>query len=536
MESTMQEAPLTVLDIFRRGRSLFAGSEAVTFTGGDSRRAGFEAVGERAARLAAALRRLGIGAGDRVATLSWNHQEHLEAYLAVPCMGAVLHTLNLRLTPDQLAFVINHAADRVVIVDASLAPLLGNIRGRLTGVERVVAVGEGDTSGLGEVIGYEDLIADRPPMEDWPEVDERQAAAMCYTTGTTGDPRGVVYSHRSIWLHSHSIWVNFELRESDRLLVTVPMFHVNAWGTPYAAWMTGTDLLFPERFVQPERLLDFIAQERPTYAVGVPSVFQGLLLAAEAAKADLSCIRRGICGGSAVPASLMQAYQRWFPLIQAWGMTETSPIGTIAVPPKAMAEDDPQYWHYRSTTGRPVAGVELRITGGGGETLPWDGRSIGEIEVRGPWITGGYFGIDAADRLHDGWLRTGDAGTVDPRGYVQITDRIKDVIKSGGEWISSVELETLLISHPAVLDAAVVGIPDERWSERPLAVVVFKPDQAVPPAELRQFLERLVARFWLPDLWSIVAVLPTTSVGKRDKQAIRAMYAQGQLAVTRLDR
>ncbi|MGD0833022.1 MAG: long-chain fatty acid--CoA ligase [Candidatus Dormibacteria bacterium] len=536
MLSTMPDAPLTVLDIFRRGRGLFARSEAVTFTGTSSRHATFVAVGERAARLAAGLRHLGVGAGDRVATLCWNHQEHLEAYLAVPCMGAVLHTLNLRLAPDRLAYVINHAADRVVIVDAGLAPLLASIRSQLTTVEKVVVIGEVEALGLGEMIGYEDLLAARPPVEDWPELDERQAAAMCYTTGTTGDPRGVVYSHRSIWLHSHSIWVNFELRDQDRLLVTVPMFHVNAWGTPYAAWMTGTDLLLPDRHLKPELLLEFIGQQRPTFVVGVPSVFQGLLTAAEAVGADLGSIRRGICGGSAVPVALMKAYEPWFPLIQAWGMTETSPMGTIAVAPRGMGQDDAQYWHYRSTAGRPVAGVELRITGEAGEVLPWDGQSVGEIEVRGPWITAGYLDIDASDRLHDGWLRTGDAGTVDARGYVQITDRIKDVIKSGGEWISSVELETLLAGHPAVLDAAVVGIPDERWSERPLAVVALEPGSAVRPAALRRFLEGTVPSFWLPEAWAVVDEIPVTSVGKRDKQAIRALLAQGRLEVTRLDR
>ncbi len=531
MLSTMQEAPLTVLDIFRRGRGLFARSEAVTFTGSSSRHATFETVGDRAARLAAGLRHLGVGAGDRVATLCWNHQEHLEAYLAVPCMGAVLHPLNVRLAPDRLAHIINHAADGVVVVDASLVHLLAGIRSQLTTVERVIVVGEADTSGLDQAVGYEELIADRPPVEDWPDLDERQAAAMCYTTGTTGDPRGVVYSHRSIWLHSHSIWVNFELRDQDRLLVTVPMFHVNAWGTPYAAWMTGTDLLLPERHLQPERLLDFIAQQRPTFVVGVPSVFQGLLVAAEAAGADLGSIRRAICGGSAVPLALMKAYEPWFPLIQAWGMTETSPMGTIAVAPRGMREDDAQYWHYRSTTGRPVAGVELRITGEAGEVLPCDGRTVGEIEVRGPWITGEYFGVDTSDRFHDGWLRTGDAATVDARGYVQITDRIKDVIKSGGEWISSVELGTLLGDHPAVLEAVVVGIPDRRWAGAPLAVVErFKPGQAVAARGVAPLPGReRFPSFWLPDAWAVLDHLPHNLGGQARQAGHPGMHEQGRL-------
>ena len=536
MHSTMQEAPLTLTEIFRRGRTIFSDRQVVTFDGQSSRRATFAEVADRAARLAAGLRGLGIGLGDRVGTLCWNHQQHLEAYFAIPCLGAVLHTLNLRLAPAQLAFIVNHAADRVLIVDASLAPLLAAIRPRLTTVERVVMVGQANTDGVGEVIDYEELLAASPPLQDWPELDERQAAAMCYTTGTTGDPKGVVYSHRSIWLHSYAIWANFRLTEADRLCIIVPMFHVNAWGTPFTAWMCGADMHFPERFLQPQPLLSFVLQERPTFLGGVPTLFQGLLTAAQAAQADLSFVTLGICGGSAVPTSLMQAYQRWFPLVQAWGMTETSPIGTVAFPPKGMGEEDPLYWHYRSTTGRIVGGVELRITGEDGQVLPWDGRAVGEIEVRGPWITGSYFGVDAPERFHDGWLRTGDVGSVDEHGYVQITDRSKDVIKSGGEWISSVDLENQLMGHPAVLDAAVVGIPDERWQERPLAVVVFRPGQSADLEELCDFLGARVARFWIPDAWAIVTEIPKTSVGKQDKKVIRAMQAEGKLEVSRLVR
>ena len=536
MKSTMQEAPLTLTDIFERGRTLFESSQVVTFEGESSRRAGFGEVGERAARLAAGLRSLGIGPGDRVGTLCWNHQQHLEAYFAIPCLGAVLHTLNLRLAPAQLAFIINHGGDRVVIADAGLLPLLAAIRPQLTALEKVVVVGSGDTAGLGEVVDYEDLIAGSAPLHDWPELDERQAAAMCYTTGTTGDPKGVVYSHRAIWLHSQAIGAAFGCSDADRHLPIVPMFHVLAWGIPYSAWAIGSDLLFPERFLQPQPLLSFVLQERPTFMAGVPTIFQGLLMAAQAAGADLGFVRLGICGGSAVPTSLMRAYQRWFPLVQAWGMTETSPLGTVAHAPAGMTEDDPLYWHYRSKTGRPVPGVELRITGADGEVLPWDGVAVGEIEVRGPWITASYYGVDAPDRFHDGWLRTGDVGNVDGRGYVQITDRSKDVIKSGGEWISSVELENHLLAHPAVLDAAVIGIADEQWQERPLAVVAFKPGQSVEPEELRVYLSDKVARFCLPESWAIVAEIPKTSVGKQDKKVIRALQAQGRLEVRRLVR
>jgi fatty-acyl-CoA synthase len=534
MKSTMQASPLTVTDILERGRTLFAESQVVTFEGESSRRAGFAEVAERAARLATGLRGLGIQPGDRVGTLCWNHQQHLEAYFAVPCLGAVLHTLNLRLSPAQLTFVINHGGDRVIIADASLLPLLVSIRPQLTALEKVMVVGRGDTEGLGDVLDYEELIAGAAPLEDWPELDENQAAAMCYTTGTTGDPKGVVYSHRAIWLHSHAISANFRCTDGDRNLPIVPMFHVLAWGIPYSAWAIGSDLLFPERFLQPQPLLSFVLQERPTFLAGIPTIFQGLLMAAQAAEADLGFVRLGICGGAAVPTSLMRAYQRWFPLVQAWGMTETSPLGTVAYPPAGMSEDDPQYWHYRSKTGRPVAGVELRITGGDGEVLPWDGVAVGEIEVRGPWITGSYYGVDAPERFHDGWLRTGDVGNVDPLGYVQITDRTKDVIKSGGEWISSVELENQLMAHPAVLDAAVIGISDDHWQERPLAVVAFRPGQAVEPEELRRFLDGKVARFWLPENWAIVAEIPKTSVGKQDKKVIRALQSQGKLEVRRL--
>jgi fatty-acyl-CoA synthase len=536
MQSTMQEAPLTLAEILQRGRTLFAGSQVVTFEGDSSRRASFAEVADRAARLAAGLRRLGIGPGDRVGTLCWNHQQHLEAYFAVPCLGAVLHTLNLRLVASQLAFILNHGGDRVVIVDADVVPLLAAIRPQLPTVEVVVVVGSADTTGLGASVDYEELIAGSAPLEDWPELDERQAAAMCYSTGTTGDPKGVAYSHRSVWLHSCAVAANFRFSDADRVCLMVPMFHVNAWGKPYAAWMSGADLLLPGRFLQPQPLLCFVLGERPTFVVGVPTIFQGLLMAAQAARAELSFVRLGICGGSAVPTSLMQAYQRWFPLVQAWGMTETSPLGAVAYPPRGMAESDPLYWHYRSMTGRAVAGVELRITGDDGEVLPWDGRAVGEIEARGPWVTGTYLGGVAPECFHDGWLRTGDIGTIDERGYVRITDRSKDVIKSGGEWISSVELENQLMAHPAVLDAAVIGIADERWQERPLAVVAFKPGRSAEPEELREFLRGRVARFWLPESWAIVAEVPTTSVGKRDKKAIRALQAEGRLEVRRLVR
>jgi fatty-acyl-CoA synthase len=536
IQSTMQEVPLTISDIFRRAASLFSASQVVTFEGGTSRRADVSEVIERVARLAAGLRYLGIKPGDRVGTFCWNHQEHLEAYFAVPLLGAVLHTLNVRLSPAQLAYVINSGGDRVVIVDAGLTPLLAAIRPQLTTVEKVVVVGRADTSGLRAVVDYDELLKGSTPLRALPVLDERQPAAMCHTTGTTGDPRGIVYSHRSIWLHSLATVANFAFNEHDRIGLMVPMFHVNGWGKPYAAFMCGADLLLPGRFLQPQPLLSFVVAEQPTVIVGVPTIFQGLLMAAQAAGAELDFIRLGICGGAAVPTTLMQAYQPWFPLIQAWGMTETSPLGMVAFPPRGVVEGDSSYWYYRSKTGRPVAGVEVRLIGDGGTPLPWDGKAVGEVEVRGPWVASSHLGGVGRERFHEGWLRTGDVGTVDELGYVQITDRTKDIIKSGGEWISSMELENQLLAHPAVLDAAVVGIPDERWGERPLAVLAFRPGQSVDPEDLRQFLTGKVPSFWLPESWAIVLAIPKTSVGKQDKKAIRQLQAEGRLEVRHLVR
>jgi fatty-acyl-CoA synthase len=369
---------------------------------------------------------------------------------------------------------------------------------------------------------------------DWPEVDERSAAAMCYTTGTTGDPKGVVYSHRSIYLHSFAVWGAFRIDDTERLLILVPMFHVNAWGVPYAAWMLGADTLLPGRFLQPEPLCAFIRRERPTFTAGVPTLFTGMLAFVEATGSDVSSLKRAVCGGSAVPSTLIDAYRDklGIELIQAWGMTETSPIGTVAVPPKGTPADAEM--QYRAKTGRCVPGVELRIIDDAGNVVPPDGISVGEIEVRGPWITASYYNADAPEKFHDGWLRTGDVGNIDARGFVQITDRSKDVIKSGGEWISSVELENLLMGHPAIADAAVVGVPDERWQERPLAAVVLKPGASATPDDLRAYLSDKVAKWWLPERWAFVDELPKTSVGKQDKKLIRSLHAEGKIAVVEL--
>jgi fatty-acyl-CoA synthase len=533
MLSTMQEFPLTVTSILRHGERVHARSEVVTCEGEGSRRASFAEVGRRVRQLAGALAQLGIRAGDRVATLGWNTQEHLEAYLAVPAMGAVVHTLNIRLHPDQLAWIVNHAEDRVLLVDAVLVPLLLRFRDRLQTIEHVVVMGDGEVSALGPVVRYAELLAGQSEAFEWPELDERAAAAMCYTSGTTGDPKGVVYSHRSIWLHSLAACAGgcFALAEGDRILPVVPMFHAMAWGLPYAAWMVGASLILPGRFLAPEPLCRLIAAERPTFAGAVPTVWNDLLRYAESAPVELRSLRLVVCGGSAVPLSLMQRFaeRHGVRIVQAWGMTETSPLGAIAHPPPDIAPSEE--WDWRSKTGRVVPGVELRLVDDGGQVLPWDGRAVGEIQVRGPWVTARYHRDPAPEKFDRGWLRTGDVGTVDERGFIRITDRAKDVIKSGGEWICSVELEGALMNHPEVVEAAVIGVPDERWHERPLACVVRRPGSTIGAEELRTYLWERVARFWVPERFAFIDQVPRTGVGKFDKKELRVRFAAGGLDV-----
>ncbi|MCX4549437.1 long-chain fatty acid--CoA ligase [Streptomyces sp. NBC_01387] len=549
MLSTMQDVPLTVTRILVHGTLMHGTSQITTWTGDgrEPQRRSFAEAGVRAVQLANALRdELGVDGDERVATAMWNNAEHVEAYFAVPAMGAVLHTLNIRLPAEQLVWIVNHAADRVIIVNGSLLPLLAPLLPHLPTVEHLVVSGPGDRSLLAgataTVHEYEDLIAGRPMTYDWPEIDERQAASLCYTSGTTGDPKGVVYSHRSIFLHSMQVNAaqSMGLTDEDTTLVVVPQFHVNAWGLPHATFMSGINMLMPDRFLQPAPLAEMIEQEKPTHAAAVPTIWQGLLAEVTDRPRDLSSMKRVTIGGSACPPALMAAYDELgVRLCPAWGMTETSPLGTVANPPGGLTDEEE--WPYRNTQGRFPAGIEPRLVGPTGEILPWDGESAGELEVRGPWIAGAYYGgaggedFRPADKFsEDGWLKTGDVGVISQDGYLTLTDRAKDVIKSGGEWISSVALENEIMAHPAVAEAAVVAVPDARWGERPLATVVLKEGESVGYEELKAFLARSVAKWQLPERWAIVPSVPKTSVGKFDKKVLRKQYADGELDTTQL--
>ncbi len=529
----MQDFPLTIASIMRHACGIHGARTATTATGDGYRHISYREIGQQAAQLANALRRIGVTGDQRVGTFMWNNAEHLTAYLAVPSMGAVLHTLNIRLFPDQIAYVASEADDRVVVADASLAELFAPILSKLDTVHTVIAVGEGDLSALQEsgktVLRYAEVLGGESTEFDWPQIDERSAAAMCYTSGTTGHPKGVVYSHRSSYLHTMAACSGnaMGLGSSDSVLPIVPMFHANAWGMAYAALAAGADLVLPDCHLDPASVIDMIETQRPTVAGAVPTIWNDVMHRLEKDPGhDISSLRLVICGGSAVPVSLMRIFEErhGVHIRQLWGMTETSPLATMAWPPRGTPAD--QQWAFRGTAGRPMCGVEARIVADDGRALPTDGKAIGEVEVRGPWITGAYYRGRDASKFETGWLRTGDVGRIDEHGFITLTDRAKDVIKSGGEWISSVELENYLVGHPDVHEAAVVGVADERWQERPLAAVVLNEGASVTPAELRKFLADKVVRWWLPERWTFVDEIPRTSVGKYDKKTIRARYAE----------
>ncbi|HEX4436671.1 MAG TPA: long-chain fatty acid--CoA ligase [Solirubrobacteraceae bacterium] len=536
LEGLMQnDFPLTLNHIRRRMRSCNQGAEVVTLQpDGSVQRASHAAVTERVDRLARALVELGVEPGDRVASFAWNNQRHVELYFAAPCIGAVLHTLNIRLFEEQLTYIVNHAEDKAIFVDDSLVGVLEKLAPSFNTVEHYVIMGDGDAGSLPNALRYEDLLEQAGGGEfDYPEVDERQAAALCYTSGTTGNPKGVLYSHRSISLHSSATLMSDGngLSRNDRVLAVVPMFHANAWGLPYGAALAGSDLILPDRFLGAEPLAKLIGAERPTLMGCVPTIFQDLLrYADEHEEVDLSSLTNAACGGSAVPKQLMRDFQErhGVRIYQAWGMTETSPVATYSRP-REDGELDETHWNDRAKQGRPLPWVELRIVGDDGEEVPWDGESTGEIQVRGPWIASQYFRDDDDEKFDEGWLRTGDIAAVDEQAYVQITDRSKDVIKSGGEWISSVELENELMSHPNVVEAAVIAKPDERWAERPLCCVVLSGEGAASAEDLVEHLRSRVAKWWLPDEFAFIGEIPKTSVGKFDKKVLRGQLAEGRL-------
>jgi fatty-acyl-CoA synthase len=533
LEGLMQhDYPLTMQLLLDRMRLLYADSEVVSVRGGERTRASYGQVLERAERLSGVLERLGVERGDRVATFAWNTREHLEAYLAVPCMGAVLHTLNVRLFADQLTYIVNHAEDRVILVEDSLVPVLEPLVPGFETVEHYVVIGDQTAGELPNSKSYEELIEAQSPGYDYPQLDDREAAGLCYTSGTTGHPKGVLYSHRSNILHAlgECMADSIGMTSADRVMPVVPMFHANAWGIPYACTMTGADLILPGANLTPEGLANLIEEERVTLSAAVPTIWMDLLRYADEHKPDLSSMRLVVCGGSAVPLSLMQQFEERhnMRIIQAWGMSETSPLGSVARPPHGATDDE--HWRYRATAGRPSGLVEARLMRDGGEEVPWDGASTGELEVRGPWVVREYYKDEESEtKFNDGWLRTGDIAAIDERGYIMISDRAKDVIKSGGEWISSVNLEIEIMAHPKVQEAAVISTPHERWGERPLACVVLEPQAELTLDELNEHLAPRVAKWWLPDELAIVDEVPKTSVGKFDKKVLRRHLEEGRL-------
>ena len=528
----MMDFPLTTGHFLERARTFFPGGEVVSRQPDRSlHRTNYGEIHGRASRLAHALVRLGVKAGDRVASLAWNHARHLELYLAVPSMGAVLHTLNLRLHPDELAYIATHAEDQIVVVDRSLLPLLEKFVKRVPTVKHVIVLGDDGPVPEG-MLDYEKVLAQERDVFDFPTVDERAAAIICYTSGTTGNPKGVVYSHRSCVLHTLAACLADTLGvcENDTVLPVVPMFHANAWGLPYCAVMTGAKLVFPGPHMDPKGLLELMAIEKVTIAGGVPTIWLGILAELDQAPGawDLSEMQRMVIGGSAAPPSLIEGFdeRHGIEVIHAWGMTEMNPLGTIArLRREHQSLSYEEKLHVRASQGFPVAFVEERHTSDTGAVLPWDGTTMGELEVRGPWVAKSYLGGEGPDRFtKDGWFKTGDVVTIDRAGYVRICDRSKDVIKSGGEWISSVALENALMSHPAVLEAAVFSGRHAKWDERPVAAIVWKPNARATDDELRAHLEARFPKFWMPDAFVTMEQIPRTSTGKFLKTKLRELY------------
>ena len=534
MQGQMMDYQLTLTPLMDRARRLFPKKEIVTKAGPTLERYTYAQMLERVGRLANALEKLGIRRGDRVATFAWNNSRHLEIYFAVPCMGAVLHPINLRLPGDQIAFIANHAEDQVLFVDPTLLPAVEKLAPHLPKVKHYVVMGDKvpDGTTLNPVHAYEDLLKGVSADYAWPNLSENDAAAMCYTSGTTGNPKGVVYSHRAIYLHSLGLSMtdSFGLSERDVFMPVVPMFHVLAWGTPFATIMLGTSLVFPGPHLQPRDLAELIQAEKVTVTAGVPTLWMGLLNLLENERYDMSSLRGMIVGGAAAPQSMIEAFEKKHGLtvMHAWGMTEMTPLGTVSRLKSYQGNlSEAEKFAIRAKQGTSVPGVEIRAIDESGKEIPWDGKAFGELQVRGPWIISSYYNDErSAESFHEGWFRTGDVVTIDPEGFVQIVDRAKDVIKSGGEWISSQDLENAIMSHPKVLEAAVIAMPHPKWQERPLACVVPRPDfkDSLTKNEILDYLRPKFDKLYMPDDVVFIEAVPKTSVGKFDKKLLRVQF------------
>jgi fatty-acyl-CoA synthase len=536
MQGLMQDTPLAMPHLFNRAETLFAKKEIVTATGAGVERTTYGEWANRSRKLGGVLDTLGVSAAGRVGTFGWNTARHLELWYSVPCTNRVLHTLNIRLFPDQLTYIVNHAEDEVIFVDKSLAGLLFPLLKTFETVKQIVVMDDGkgevpaDSAGI-EVLDYEALLADASPVE-FNVTDENRAASMCYTSGTTGNPKGVVYSHRSIYLHTIGAMVadGIGIRESDVVLPVVPMFHANAWGLAHAAPAAGATLVMPGPDLSGPAIAKLIEDEKVTVAAGVPTIWMGVL--PELKGRDTSSLRAIPCGGSAVPRALSEAYreQVGLPIMQAWGMTETSPVCTIGRTKSYLEASlsEEAKADLRTSVGYPLVGVDFRVVDPStGEPAAWDDEQTGELQVSGPWIAASYYNDPRSGEsfTDDGWLKTGDVARVSPEGYISLVDRTKDLVKSGGEWISSAELENEIMAHPKVQEAAVIGVNHPRWSERPLACVVVKPGEELTKEEIVAFLDGRVAKWWMPDDVVFIDEVPKTSVGKFSKKTLRDRFA-----------